>query len=117
MTTIARYNALRRELLQVELDLAASKRAYLSGGINGPRGARAVLEERRAALRLEIHDLREVVEELREAAFKAKKHQFLLALIARCEEQGRHDLVRAASAEASEWLRDQGMAQAYSAKV
>lgn len=117
MTTIARYNALRRELLQVELDLAASKRAYLSDGINCLRGARAVLEERRAELRLELHDLRGLVEELREAAKKAKGNQFLLALIARCEGVGRHDLVRAASAEASQWLRDQGMAQAYSAKV
>ena len=62
MTTIARYNALRRELLQVELDLAASKRAYLEDGTTGPRGARAALEERRAALRLEIHDVRALVE-------------------------------------------------------
>ncbi|MFS4516612.1 hypothetical protein ACMFLR_22400 [Delftia tsuruhatensis] len=117
MTTIARYNALRRELLQVELDLAASKRAYLEDGTTGPRGARAALEERRAALRLEIHDVRALVDEARDAAHQAKRHQFLLALIAKCEQHGRHDLVRAASAESLQWLEQQGLMGAYTARA
>lgn len=116
MTTIARYNALRRELLQVELDLAASKRAYLVDGATGPRGARAALEERRALLRLQVHDMRALVDELRDTARKAKGNQFLQALIARCEGIGRHDLVRAASAEASQWIHDNGLVEAYTAR-
>lgn len=116
ITTIAHYNDLRRQLLRVELDLAQSKRAYLVDGVS-TRDVRATLEERRAALRLELHDARATVDELKKAADKAKKHQFLLSLIARCEAIGRQDLVQAASAESADWLRTQGMYEAYSAKV
>lgn len=117
MTTIARYKDLRRELLQVELDLTQVRRAYFADGVSCPPDVRAALEERRARLRLELHDLRVQLEQQKEDAIKAKKHQFLLALIARCEQQGHHDLVRAASADAAQWLKDQGMAEAYNAKL
>ena len=117
MTTIARYKDLRRELLQVELDLTQVRRAYFADGVNCPPDVRAALEERRARLRLELHDLRVQLEQQKEDAIKARKNQFLLALIARCEQQGRHDLVRAASADAAQWLKDQGMAEAYNAKL
>lgn len=114
--TIAHYNDLRRQLLRIELDLAQSKRAFLVDGVD-TRSIRAAQEERRAALRLEIHDARAEVDELRRAADKAKKHQFLLSLIAKCEAEGRQDLVQSASAESMTWLHEQGLFEVYSAKV
>lgn len=114
--TMALYNNLRRELLTVERDLAEGRRAYFADGARVPAAVRSMLEARKAALRLELHDLRAVVEEMRDAARKGKGNHFLQRLIARCEEDGRHDLVRAANADSMAWLEQQGLTQAYAAR-
>lgn len=116
-TTISRYNALRRELLRVELDLAQARRAFYVDGVSRRQDVRATLEERRAYLRLELHDLKPLVEKEARAARTAKGNVFLTKLIARCEAAGRHDLVRAANADATAWLEQQGLTAAYRGKA
>ena len=116
-TTISRYNALRRELLRVELDLAQARRAYFVDGVSCPQDVRATLDERRARVRLELHDLKPLVEEEARASRTAKGNVFLTKLIAGCEAAGRHDLVRAANADAAAWLEQQGLTAAYTGKA
>lgn len=108
---------MRRDLLRVELDLAQARRAYFVDGVSCPQDVRAELEERRAGLRLELHDLRLLVDEERAATRTAKGNMFLNGLIARCEAEGRHDLVLAANVEATAWLEQQGLMAAYTGKA
>ena len=116
-TTMTRYKALRRELLQVEFEQAQVRRAYFADGVNCPPDVRAALDERRARLRLELHDLKHLVDEEASASRTAKGNMFLNRLIARCEAEGRHDLVRAANADAAAWLEQQGLMAAYRGKA
>lgn len=117
MGNVSRYNTLRSQLLRVELDLAQVRRAFYVDGVRCPQDVRATLEERRAALKLEIYELKPQVAERRNAARAAKGNEFLARLIEKCEQGGHNDWVDAARQEAAAWVVSQGLSDACNVRV
>lgn len=114
---IDRYKALRRDLLAVEAEMAEHRRAYLADGVHCPVAVRAELESRRAAMRLEIHDLRPEVVALHESAKKQKHATFLHLLVQECQRNGQSHLVDAARQGSVEWMNRQGLGGAYAVSI
>ena len=117
MGNVSRYNTLRSQLLRVELDLAQVRRAFYVDGVKCPQDVRATLEERHAALKLELFDLKPQVAERRKVARALRGNEFLARLIEKCDQGGRNDWVDAARQEAAAWAESQGLSDACNARV
>lgn len=114
---IERYKAMRGELLQVDADLAEHKRAYLVDGVSCPLSVRVDLEARRAALRLQVHNLRPEIVALHEDAKTLKHRTFLHSLIELCHGAGLHKMVEDARHTSRQAIEAAGKGEAYRCSI
>ena len=114
---IERYQQLRKELLEVEAELASRKLAYLSRGHYTPLIVRVAIESRRADLRLEVHNLRPEIVKLHEDAKTLKHQAFLHRLVELCNAAGHQALVEQARGMSRQALEAAGQGEAYSVNV
>ena len=95
--TESRPHDIRRRRLEIAADLAASRDAWASKGIERPLRERTALEAEDAALALELHDLKSKLNTTKVVRKMIEQHSMLNHLLMILEVRGLQDIVMEAS--------------------
>lgn len=89
----ARRDHLRTRVLEIDADLARSKRAFVIDGIERPYSERVALEAERAEAMLELRQHELAIKQDRKAESLLKQASLLSTLVSVCRERGLSDVV------------------------
>lgn len=107
------WEAMRAEILAVELELATGKYEYVVNGVDGDFKRKTWLHMRRAELSLILHKEKGRREALKRQAQQLKAHTFLALLCKKMEDLGHAEEIQKAQAESLAVLEPAGLLDYY----